>query len=190
MFIEITLQGITPLMCDRFTDEAADSISKGTRGNSAAKDKGTPTEQAEKRLYTGLKGNLIIPSPNVLRCIAEGGKFMSIGRSKVTTQKSSLIYACVSILDTEIEIESPANWRVDTRSVVIPATQGRILAHRPVFDNWELNFEVELDLEIMSASALRECIDHAGKKIGLGAFRPDRKGMFGKFVVKNWNIRK
>jgi hypothetical protein len=32
----------------------------------------------------------------------------------------------------------------------------------------------------------RKLVDDAGKRIGLGDFRPDRKGPFGKFVVSNW----
>lgn len=35
---------------------------------------------------------------------------------------------------------------------------------------------------------VRSIVDDAGKKIGLGDFRPARKGPFGRFVVKEWVV--
>ncbi len=39
---------------------------------------------------------------------------------------------------------------------------------------------------MITTKLFREIVDAAGKKIGLGDFRPDRKGPFGKFVVIHW----
>jgi hypothetical protein len=46
---------------------------------------------------------------------------------------------------------------------------------------------MRLDDSVMSPELLREIIDAAGSRIGLGDFRPDRKGPFGKFVVVMWD---
>jgi hypothetical protein len=70
--------------------------------------------------------------------------------------------------------------------VRIPATGGRILAYRPMFEDWKLAFEVELDTSIINAKLLRQIVDDAGKRIGLGDFRPSTKGPFGRFVVTKW----
>jgi hypothetical protein len=37
---------------------------------------------------------------------------------------------------------------------------------------------------------VRAVVDDAGKKIGLGDYRPQRKGPFGRFVVRKWEIVK
>ena len=124
--------------------------------------------------------------PNLFRAIIDGGKFFKAGKGKVTTQKSSLIPACLEIDGVEISIRTKDGWEVDSRAVRIPATGGRILAHRPKFNDWELEFTAYLDEEIMSSALLREILDAAGKRIGLGDFRPDCKGPFGKFVVTFW----
>ncbi len=99
---------------------------------------------------------------------------------------NSLIPACLSIEQIEIPIESPDPWETDTRAVRIPSTGGRILAHRPCFHNWSLTFTLLLDTEVMDCKLLRDIVDAAGKRIGLGDFRPDCKGPFGKFVVDSW----
>ena len=101
-------------------------------------DRGTPHEIATSKLYVGLNGKLMIPSPNLLRSIVDGGFFTKIGKKQITTARSSLLDACLAIDETEIKIVHKQPWKVDTRPVRIPSTGGRILAHRPMFDDWAL----------------------------------------------------
>lgn len=186
MRIEITVEGTTPLICNRFTDAAAESSSAGSRGASAAADRGTPQAIAASKLYIGLNGRPMIPQPNLMRCIIDGGRFHKVGKSQVTTQKSSMMFSCLDVEGAEIEIQHREPWKVDTRAVRIPSTGGRILAHRPVFDDWRLTFEVVLDESILGPKLFRGIVDDSGKRIGLGDFRPSCKGPFGKFVVTAW----
>jgi len=183
--IKIRIEGTTPLIMNAFTDQAAASASSGTRG-SVVGDRGTPNEIAQSKVYRDNDGDACIPSPNLFRAIIDAGKFFKNGKSKVTTIKSSIIPACLSLEGVTVRLEHKQGWKVDTRPVRIPSTGGRILAHRPMFDDWALEFEVELDETMMSAKFLREIVDAAGSRIGLGDFRPDCKGMFGKFVVTKW----
>ena len=183
--INVTIEGTTPLLCNRFTDEAQMAATNGTRA-SAMGERGSPKEQAEPRLYVAHDGRPVIPQPNLFRCIIDGGKFFKNGRSKVTTQKSSLIPACVEIEGLDIPIQHKEPWTVDTRPVRIPSTGGRILCHRPCFHDWKLSFALKVDTEMISVKLMREIVDAAGKRVGLGDFRPDCKGPFGKFVVTRW----
>ena len=137
-------------------------------------------------LYRDNQGTIGIPQPNLFRCLMDAGKFFKTGRSKITTQKSSLIPACLDIPQLFLPLEYSEPWEVDTRPVRIPATGGRILRHRPMFVPWGLSWSMTLDTEILSLKMLREIVDAAGKRIGLGDFRPDTKGPFGRFVVTEW----
>jgi hypothetical protein len=184
--IQVNIEGITPLLCNRFTDEAAEAATSGTRSSIATTDRGTPLEIASSKLYHGLEGELVIPQPNLLRCLVEGGRFHKVGKSQVTTQKSSMLFSCVDVEGATIPIIHEQPWRVDTRPVRIPSTGGRILSHRPLFDDWRLDFVLDLDISIMSQKLMRQIIDDAGKRIGLGDFRPATKGPFGRFVVVKW----
>lgn len=182
----INVEGTTPLLLNRFTDAAMEAATSGNRLGSIG-DKGSPREQAEQKLYRGQDGEtLIVPMPNLFRCLIDAGKFFKAGKSKVTTQKSSLLPACIEIDELEIPIIHREPWQVDSRPVRIPSTGGRILAHRPIFHDWRLNFTLSVDPDFIAPKLVREIIDAAGKRIGLGDFRPDCKGMFGKFVVTHW----
>jgi len=150
-------------------------------------EKGTPAEQAEARLYVGHDGKPMIPQPNLFRCLIDAGQFFKSGRSRVTTQKSSLLPSCLEVEGLELPIQHKDPWTVDTRAVRIPSTGGRILCHRPCFNDWRLAFTLRVDTELLSVRLLREIVDAGGKRIGLGDFRPACKGPFGKFVVVEWN---
>ena len=184
--IGVVIQGTTPLLCNRFTDAAQMAATSGNR-IAAVGDKGTPQEQAEVRLYIGKDGKPTIPQQNLFRCRIDAGTIFKAGKSKITTQKTSMIPACVEIEGLELPIIHKEPWAVDTRPVRIPATGGRILCHRPCFNDWQLSFTLGVDTELLSVKLMREIVDAAGKRIGLGDFRPACKGPFGKFVVVEWN---
>lgn len=184
--IEITIKGITPLLCNRFTEEAAAKASSGSSSSLLTGNPGAPVEQARPKLYLDGDEQPCIPQPNLFRCIIDAGKYFKAGKTKITTAKSSIIPACVEIEGTDIPIVSEHSWTVDERPIRNPVTGGRRNCYRPRFDDWELSFVVNIDDSMLSANLLREIVDAAGKKIGLGDFRPDCKGPFGKFVVTKW----
>ena len=132
---------------------------------------------------------LYIPCPNIFASIIQAGTYHKNGKSKVTTLKSSLIPAGMALSEIVCPLGTK-DFEVDSRSVVIPATGGRIMAHRPRLDEWSLSFTLEVDEDMFSAEFVRLVVDDAGRKIGLGDFRPDRKGPFGKFVVTGWKVIK
>jgi hypothetical protein len=189
MKVDITIEGTTPLICNRFTDEAAEASSGGTRSSSMTTERGTPLEICDNKLYKGLNGRPMIPQPNLLRCLVTGGKFHKIGKTQVTTSKSSMLFSCLDIEGAEIALIHKQPWKVDTRPVRIPSTGGRILCHRPMFDDWKLKFVMEIDTSIISAKLMRRIIDDSGKRMGLGDFRPQCAGTYGRFVVTHWEAQ-
>ena len=181
--IEIT--GTTPLICNRFTDEASLAAGSSERGAVTLSEM-TPMEESETKLYKNEDGSLMIPGANLMACVTEGGKFFKIGKNKVTTLKTSMVSGAVMMETVTIPLQSREGWTVDTRPVRIPTTGGRIPRHRPIFNDWVLAFECELDSSLISPKMFREIVDAAGKRIGLGDFRPACKGMYGKFKVTKW----
>ena len=187
MDINITIEGTVPLLLNRFTDQAARDATNGTRGSSAAAERSEPRDIADSKLYRGADGTtLVIPAPNLMRCLVQGGSFHKAGKTKITTQRGSLMFACLEIEGAEVPIEHRQPWRVDERPVRIPSTGGRILAYRPMFDDWTLSFTVKLDTAIVGPKLLRQIVDDAGARIGLGDFRPASNGPYGRFVVTKW----
>lgn len=189
MQIQVTIRGVAPLLMNRFTEQNEVAVSGGTQAAFRG-DKGTPREQAEPKRYADKDtGELYVPGPNIFAAIIAAGIFHKAGKSKLTTQKSSLIPAGVQLVELVCPLGSK-DWEVDSRSVVIPSTGGRIMCHRPRIDTWKCTFTLEIDETMFSPDLIRKVIDDAGKKIGLGDYRPARKGPFGRFVVDRWEVLK
>lgn len=189
MEIKITIKGRTPMIQNAFTDKAAMDIAGKTSKLSTSGDRGEPHDIAESKLYLNLDGKPCVPQPNLFRCILDAGKYFKLGKVKVTTLKSSIIPSCLEMYAVDYPIKSKKGWTVDTRPVRIPSTGGRILAHRPIWNDWQLDFEVELDTDVMGLGLFRDILDKAGRAIGLGDFRPDCKGPYGRFEVQKFVVK-
>ena len=70
-----------------------------------------------------------------------------------------------------------------TTSVVVQRS-GRILRTRAKFDlPWSCAFEVDADDELVDESKLRQWLDIGGRRIGLGDWRPEKSGEYGRFKL-------
>ena len=183
--ISVEVRGIAPLLLNAFPVDF-DPLGNATKSATVKAQDHTPREQAERKLYR--EGDMIgIPGSNVYAALIDAGRFQKIGKSKMTTMKSTIIPGGINMVTAFCPIEPP-DWEVDSRPVVVPSTGGRVLCHRPRFDKWSLSFVLELDTDEFSVNQTRKLVDDCGRKIGLADFRPSRKGSFGRFVVEHWQV--
>jgi hypothetical protein len=139
-------------------------------------------EQAEFATYRTPDGELYVPGINVQRGIVSAACF-SKGKGRGTLQKTAA--ACMFV-SPEYLILNPQEYIVDSRAVVIKATRGRIVRHRPRLDTWSISFDLEWDGNLISEPQARRIVDDLGCRVGLLDFRPECKGAFGRFMVTSW----
>jgi hypothetical protein len=156
-----------------------------------------PREVAEKRLYlTEDKKQPYIPTNMLMSCFIQAGIYLKMdGKRQMSTAKSTLLPGFVSIEDMYIMIVQPGTkkapvWEVDMRQGRNPNGGEAVCIIRPRFDKWCLNFSMQIDNDQIDPSRIRELIDIAGSRCGLGDFRPQRKGIFGQFKVGCWDAGK
>ncbi len=176
----ITIEGISPLMLDAFPVCTELPTAKSTmRGK-----KPSPTDAADACLYKDADGELFVPGPNIFSAIIAAGQFVKQGKRQLSTGKSSIIPGGITLIEPELVLD-PQAWVPDSRPIV-NAMGSRTIKHRPRFDKWRLEFTLEVDSDEFSPEEVRLLVDIAGRKIGIGSFRPQRKGPFGRFVVIHW----
>lgn len=61
----------------------------------------------------------------------------------------------------------------------VTVNRNSIMRTRPKFDNWSLEFPVEIDTELINESDLTDILKIGGKQIGIGDWRP----RYGRFEV-------
>jgi hypothetical protein len=188
MLISVTIAGTTPIIFDRFHAGLLEGKSSKTTNQ---RTEPTPLEQAAARLYVydgkgKLAGKPYLPATYLFGAIIGAGRFIKVGKRQLSTRDETIVTSFLSIVGTDFPIKSMEGWRVDGRGIVNQVTKARVMAYRPIFDDWEITFTIDLDTAEGTAKTARELVDRAGRAIGLGVMRPSRKGPYGQFKVIKW----
>ncbi len=81
--------------------------------------------------------------------------------------------------DTLEELQKSAQF-----TVPVVVQRNRIMRTRAKFDlPWACVFEIDADDELVSESLLTEWLDIGGRRIGLGDWRPEKSGQYGRFEL-------
>jgi hypothetical protein len=173
--IAITIKGTSALMMNRYPMVEIDGLHKKPL-----------EEQAEIAAYRDeTTGELYVPGINVQRALVSAATF-SKGKGRASLQK--IAAACLMVNPERIYLGTK-QYKIDSRPVVIPATKGRVMKHRPRLDSWALNFELEYDDTLMKETEVRRIVDDMGTRVGILDFRPERKGPFGRSMVSSWKLK-
>lgn len=177
---KVKIEGISPLLFNRFIEA---NIGGGEGGGVKTRNANQP-DPADK-LYK-IDGKIYTPSTHIYGTLVEASKnFQVIGQKRSTYSK---------IMGSTIEVEPDAivhkyqDWEVFSISAVNPATRGRIMTHRPMMKKWELEFDIIFDDDDIPKEVLKSALDYAGRRVGIGDWRPSKKGKYGKFIVTEFKV--
>lgn len=179
MKVKARIEGVTPLLMNRFRDSQIEGKSKK---------KGEEKEQAiEDKLYLDATGKPYVPAVYIQRALIDAGKKLQVrGQKKATYSK-----IVGSVVDIEPEALTLTGKYVPFRiSAVNPMTKGRMMVTRPRFDKWSIEFNVFVNDESIGFETMNELLVLAGRSTGIGDWRPEKKGKFGKFVVTHFKEEK
>ena len=70
-------------------------------------------------------------------------------------------------------------------TVPVVVQRNRLLRTRARFMEWSCTFRVEVDDELCDQDQLADWLDIAGRRIGLGDWRPEKSGHHGRFEVES-----
>ncbi len=179
--IQVNILGTTPLLIHRFGEDA-EQKQPTRRIESTVRD---PRTEATKVAYIAADGTYYF------NAFAIPGAMGNAGAShKAVGSRKSLRFVVPSAIRlttdtiTILEGESPAtSFEVDARPVTIPATKGRVMRYRPRWNNWGASFTLMLDDDLLSVAMAQQLLEEAGRGIGIGDFRPEKRGPFGCFRV-------
>ena len=180
--IKVTIQGTTPLLFNRFRDVAIEGKSKKRTGAMAE-------SQIEDKLYQDDNGKTQLPATYIRNSIVEASKQFKIPNHGKATY-SKLVAATVQIEPFYIELQGDKNYEVFRISAVNPMTKGRMMTERPKYNKWSASFEIILNDAGVPVSVINEILEQAGKYVGIGDWRPEKKGMFGKFMITSFKQQK
>lgn len=192
----------TDLLMNRMTDETLEGLRTGVHPN---KPKDRPKlEVAKEQIYREQyadgngtpDGRIGFPPENVFAClkiagcdVKNGKKNISKAGGKVTTLPGLMSIEETFIPLTHINGDKAEHeyWTVDTRRGRLKDGTAICLV-RPRFKGWTFEFTIEYDKTKINETVLKKLVEVAGSMHGLGAFRPNCGGPFGRFDVVGWEV--
>ena len=189
MTLRIECKGVSPLLMH--SDRAADPLSReaqwlseiaGKRNKTEAETVELARRQFHCSLYLDPAGRPTIPVDNVHSCLYAAAK---------RRKEGPLFSGSLTVSGVRFDYEGPdepdALWErqetfVDRRSVRVGAS--RVIRTRAIFPAWSLTADAEHDPEVADLFHIRQWVEIAGSRIGLGDYRPQRGGLFGRFEAK------
>lgn len=187
----ITISGVSPIV---FHNGATglDTRSQLSRDIAALMDKRAALTEAEedrlrelecqRSLWLDESGAPTIP-PAALRAAIEGGarkrRQGSQVRGGLVVLSTGFRYDWERYGETVEELGRRAQFVVP-----VVLNRSRVLRTRAKFDPpWVCVSQVEVDTELVNEDHLREWLEIAGKQIGIGNWRPERSGTYGRFEL-------
>lgn len=184
----VRLDGITPLMQNRMTEESILDLMAPKGAKKKVKGYGTPRQEAERKVIYGKGGTCMFQTEGIVQAFKySAGEFKQGGSKKSYKTVAASIFTPVEEL---IPIKTKAGKEVTDFEVDVRRGNnfqaGAIAVCRPRFDDWSLDFHVEVDTDMIDESLVIQILSEAGRRSGLGSFRVSCGGRFGKFSVVNF----
>jgi hypothetical protein len=185
--VDVTIEGLSALLQHRFGEQT--EVEAETR--TVKIENMTPADAAERTAYRDSAGNLFLPGAAIARLLREAG-----GSHKQRGSRKSLKYivpAAVIVLADQIMLHNSAGTpltriEVDSRPIVIPSTKGRIMRHRARIEKWRASFSMEVDDTVLDVETIHQLLEEGGRRIGVGDYRPEKGGPYGRFAIIAWAV--
>lgn len=174
-------------------DKLADPLHPATKAHKVLTSKRTKTDEDLEAIahskyihafYYNEEAGIHLPTMNIRKSLVEGARLNKQGKN---------IERGVVFLDhfAPLSFEGPDNpqalWDhggfMDARTVVV--RRNRVMTYRPMFREWSVEeVNVIFDPNVINEDDLLRSWTNAGMMIGIGDYRPDKGGIFGRYFVE------
>jgi hypothetical protein len=179
--VDVTIEGIRAILLHN-------PAAMGGEPSNGKRKTQTPKDEAAAGCYWTENGDsLAFPGLNIYRAMVQAAGGFKAGRLSMT----SYIAGGIEVRPEMISFGTKA-FEIDTRRAVIQR-QGFLRSRAKIPTGWRLKFQLLISEEDLpqksSLDMLREILEEAGRRIGIGDFRPQKTGPFGKFKIVEWGVR-
>lgn len=174
----VKVVGSTPYMQHRMDDTKLTEWLK-LRGNILEPEISEPEQKAIFHSYVDKDGKFYIPNEHFKQCFLNGGKNVK-GKVGATTKSLKQVVAGMWFI-RPFNIPFRKFDEIDSRSAVNQNVKARVMVHRPKWNEWQCEFELHIDEPNMTIETIKEIIRIGGNHVGVGSYRPEHAGEFGRF---------
>lgn len=160
--------------------------------NTPKEDKEAPDSYERRtwrnKMHVTPEGRVFIPPTAFKNCISACAKYLSLpvpGKGKATYTKnfkSGVLVIDPLVLDAKPEA-IPETW-MHLNSDGISGSGKRVLRCMPVIQQWQGDVTFLVLDETITEEVFRKVLEESGRFIGIGTFRPQNGGFYGRFAVE------
>lgn len=190
--VRCTITGISPLLLNAMSEQQLLQMYGGIKPPKTAA-RPQPREAADSRVYRLPSGDPCVPTRMMYAALVGAGQFVRLdGKRQISTAAKTVLPSMLVLAsggDLPLLVpgtDKPAPWEVDVQQGRNPNGGEAVCIIRPRFDAWQVQFEIDVDQSVMPLNMAIDLVTKAGKVMGLGDFRPQRRGTFGRFAVTEW----
>jgi hypothetical protein len=154
--------------------------------NTAVKTKKIPTpeEEAAAKVYKLDSGELYLPAIAFRSSLLGGCIGRKIGKRAAKTYVSAGVFS----VQTECILTDPptnkpiTEYHINTMRAVVQ--RNGVLRSRPEITEWQVDVQLEIDRDFLTPETVLELFNLAGKLVGIGDYRPEKTGPYGRYTVE------
>jgi hypothetical protein len=150
----------------------------------------TPEEEAEAGVLRDDQGNLILPQEALLLGMKHVARSFRIGKERASAVLASAVFVPAELQYVPVRrdgVPLKTYDGIDIRRVVVQG-QGVMRARAVVNCPWEVMGILQYDPDQIAIEVVAEILSLAGAKSGLGDYRPQRGGAFGRYVLRELKV--
>lgn len=178
----VKITGVTPYMQHRM-DTAKLKEWEQKRGRIIERE-GLNTDEEKTALFHSYitdEGKFYIPAEHFKQAFIKGGSFVKAKVGNSSRSMKNIVAGMWMIKEDQIKFRKFDT--VDTRSAVNNNVKARVIVHRPKWNTWKCSFTLIIDDDgLLTAQIISNIINYAGRFLGVGSYRPEHTGEFGRFT--------
>jgi len=178
--IKIPIVGTAPLICNRFSEKAKRKMLDDMQGKKSPKNNRNPRDDYEAAFYK-IKDGYGFPAIAFKAATVDAARFY--GKEVTMTGLRQFLFTTGEPSEDGqpcVRIEGDPEMRED---VVTVGRGGTDLRYRPMFSEWWTDLTVTYITSQLSKDSLLSLIDAGGMGVGIGEWRPEKKGLFGTYTI-------
>ena len=180
--LTVPLVGTAPLIVHRFSEKAKRQMLDNMQGRKSPKTARDPDADYESSFYRLDDGTYGFPVIAFKAATVGACRFFGKQLPMTTARQSIFFNGELSKADGQqlVRIDGTPHMREDVVRVGMGTSD---LRYRPEFTEWRTSIDVTFVESMLTADSVLSLIDAGGMGVGVGEWRPEKKGDFGTYQI-------
>lgn len=177
--VTMRIRGISPLIQHNWSQKALQMMRDKHAGKKTKnREVRDPEAEGREAMYLTENGKPGISAMAIKSSVITAAH-KDIGVEKTLVKKAAFLICNDAGLVLEMDCSEP-EIKEDPVRVGMGSTD---LRYRPYYQRWSVDLTWELDAELLQVDDLLNLVDRAGFGVGVGEWRPEKGGEYGRFEV-------